>query len=410
LVTAIDSAVDSYITALINDETIGNVDDNHELIVIVFLDPSVPVVPNPSTSSGTIGGDNAKIEIFEFLDDNIRFERCWIDTASNHLADVTRTLSHELAEAISDPFNNGWYQTVPPPAPGSGQISDVCGQPAICDGVAVEAYWSVADKACIVPAKGSHRLSLSSSSDKIESRDSPDLAALIDLGSLCGGPRMFHYLERTYTHDLTIDAMISGYESPIADWTINGIPVPLLDGSIQVPATWDEPGAVGPAPGSVAQFSPFKVNLLRPDSAELRTMRTSSAVTQIRIDVGPNSGNVSLRVAVRVRESFDSGSGYGTTLRSAVLDFEVKCQEVIWSEEYKTAHAHCEYVKHLSVGPDNVFGPPSPGDPARLDDRLANALRELRLAELNVAEIAALVEDNRPELAAALRSFVRQNP
>jgi hypothetical protein len=105
-INVITSALRSYLESLVNDDKIDNVDDNHELIVLIFLDPS-------TQQTGKFSGANTKEEIFEFLDDNIRFQWAWVLTDSNNLDSITRTMSHELVESISDPFHNGWEQTSP---------------------------------------------------------------------------------------------------------------------------------------------------------------------------------------------------------------------------------------------------------------------------------------------------------
>jgi hypothetical protein len=165
----VDAGADNYINGLIDNDAIDNVDDNNELIVIVFLDPSVPNIPYP----GPQGDNGPFVKFDEILDDPYRFQRAWINTSSGQLATVTQILSHELAESISDPFNNGWFQQTPPPAPGAGQIADVCNQNGLSDGIAVTAYWSNADSACIIPTPGVRFVSLSQTTETIRQPDGP---------------------------------------------------------------------------------------------------------------------------------------------------------------------------------------------------------------------------------------------
>ena len=391
----IDSVVASYLDGLLTDNIIENVDDNHELVVVIFLDPSVPN-PTNTNAAGQVSrvfGDNGPIEKFEFLDDNTRFQRCWVNTSSQQLTTVTQTMTHELVEAISDPFNSGWHQTAPPPSATAGQIGDVCNQPALVNGVSVTAYWSNADGACIVPTAGSRSVLLSFVQTKHDKVDGPSKQGFVDFGSLCGGARSFDYMERTYVNALKIDAKLTGYEAPIVNWAINGIPVPILGGSIQIPATWEAeppPAAGAPAP-------------VKPTLATLATFNSGATASEMTINCGPNAGNVSFRVDVSVREAFDAGNGRGSTTRTGVLELDVKNQEIIWGPGYTSAHDNCERVKHLFDGNGVVIGPPQPGDPARLVDRVAEVLRDRsRAREVGLRDVAALVEGSRPELAAAL--------
>ncbi|MGH7584406.1 MAG: hypothetical protein ACREL5_14390 [Gemmatimonadales bacterium] len=102
----------------------------------------------------------------------------------------------------------------------------------------------------------------------------------------------------------------------------------------------------------------------------------------------------------------DSGpSSRGSTRRTAILDLDLKNQELQWSKEFKPATSNCNLLKHLFDGPGVVIGKPRPGDPADLKDRFAEVMRELSVAESNHVKLAELVETSRPELAAALRSL-----
>ncbi len=391
----VDSVVANYLDGLLTDDSIENVDDNHELVVIVFLDPSIPnsINSNAAGQVTTVSGDNGPIEKFEFLDDNTRFQRCWISTSSQQLSTVSQTMTHELVEAISDPFNSGWHQTVPPPGANAGQIGDVCNQPGLVNGVAVTAYWSNADGACIVPTAGSRFVLLSFVQTEHGKVDRPSKEGFVDFGSLCGGGRSFDYFERTYVNALKIDAKLAGYESPIVSWAINGIPVPILIGSIQVPTTWEAeppPAAGMPAP-------------VKPATANLATFNSGPTASEMTISVGPNAGNTSIRVDVSVKEGFDIGSGLGSTARTGVLEIDLKGQEIVWGPGYTDAHDNCERMKHLFDGNGVVIGPPQPGDPADLVDRIVEVLRDRSDGrEAGLRNIAALVGNLRPELAAAL--------
>ena len=399
----IDNAVSAYIGSLVDNDSIDNVDDNHELIVMVFLDPSIPSPINTDSAGKQSGpsGANTPIEIFEFLDDNIRFQYAWITTSSNNLANITQTLSHELVESITDPFNSGWVQTSPPPAPGSEpQIGDVCNQPASINGVWVSAYWSVADNACIVPTSGTRKLSLSQTLDKHEPFDGPNRQGYVNFPIICGGGRYFDYFERTYHNVLTIHAKFDGYETPIVDYTINGQEVSLMSGTVEVDAVWD-------VPRSNPYFPDFN---FKPKTARLATWKPSPMSTELKIDVGPHEGNTSLRIVVTASESFDNpNAGGGSTKRTAILDIDLKNQEVIWGSGHDSAVKNCDHLEHLADGPNVVFGPPRPGDPSEMIDIIIRAVRDQSSGRAeNLMNAAQLVKTSRPELAKALVSLARR--
>ena len=362
----VGNAVFSLIDSLVDDDRIENVDDNHDLIVAVFLDPSVPI-PQNMTGGVTLGANNS-IEKFEFLDDNTRFEYCWIGTAGASAAAIAATFSHELVESITDPFNTGWTQTSPPPSAGQGQIADVCNQNGSSAGTGVVAYWSIADGACIIPTAGARRVSIVTSVQEIARKDGPTQQAFVDMGKLCGAG-FFDYFDLTYHNRVVIRADVQGYESPFAQWTINGQTVPFFTGTLNLEATWE-----------VAPASKYTVIQLHDPVARLLTMASSPGTLQVTADVGPDQGNVLLSISCSVSESFDTASagGLGTSVIKRSTLLEVKNQELVWSEEYKRARKHCREIQGLADGPVTDFGPPRPGDPPDLAQIFVHLLQEFQ--------------------------------
>lgn len=393
----IGAAVHDYIEGKL--DSIDNVDDNHDLIILVFLDPANPQ-PQKMDGAGNVSGSalgaNTWIDDFEFLDDNTRFEWAWIGTSSGLLATVTQIASHELAESISDPFNNGWTQTSPPPPGGQGQISDVCNQNVIVDGVAVTAYWSIADNACVATTAGLRRVTLSQESKLHEPSDGPTLSGFVNLGALCGSG-FYEYKERTFHNSVTIHAKLDGYESPVIEWRINGTIVPIVAGIIEVPATWDR----RPPPAARRPHH----QTARPPTAQLKTLRGAPSSPQISFEVGPGEGDVSLTIEAYVMESFDNSanSGNATSRHTAILELDLKGQQIVWGNGYKDAKKNCDYIHHLANNPGPAIGPPRPGDPAGLLGMVERAIRDdssqRRGLLLNAAEQVRTV---RPDLSAAL--------
>jgi hypothetical protein len=402
-ITFVDNAIYNYVNGLVNADE-DKFDDNHDLIVVVFLDPSIPC-PQSMDAAGNISGasgSNSSLEQFEFLDDNIRFEWVWVCCAGRTLASVTQILSHELVEAISDPFNSGWHQSSPPPAASQGQIGDVCNQPGIVDGVSVSAYWSVADNACILPTAGIRRVGLSQMLTIHEPHDGPERDGYVQFPIICGGGDYFKYKERTYRNQLKIQAQFQGYESPVVAYTINGQVVPVGAGSIEVDADWDIPHSNPLFPD--LDFKPRKATLL--------TWNPGVTSNEISIGVGPDAGNVSLHVTVEVSESFDTpeNSANGTTKRSAVLDVDLLDQEIIWDSRHDDVKKNCDRMEHLSAGVGVVVGPPQPGDPPGLIDMVTRALQEQGAGRGERLKSAAqMIQQSRPEIATALEALAQRS-
>lgn len=398
----IDAAVHAYIEGQLG--SIDEVDDNHNLIILVFLDPANPV-PQKMDGAGNISssvlGANTWIEDYNFLDDNTRFEWAWIGTSSGSLATVTQIMSHELVESITDPFNSGWTQTSPPPPSGQGQISDVCNQNVIVDGVAVTTYWSNADNACVVTTTGLRRVTLSQEVKLHQASDGPPRSGFVNLGALCAAG-YYEYVERTYHNVVTIHAILDHYESPNITWRINGIDVPIITGTIDVPATWDRrPPTHGP------HHPPA-----RPATAHVTTQWLGATSYQLDIDVGPNAGDVSLTIEAFVVESFDnsSNSGQGASQHYAKLDVDLKGQEIVWGSDFKDAKKQCDYNHHLANNPGPAIGPPRPGDPQGLIGMVEQAVRDDGIQKRDLLRsVADQVKAARPELAAALMGMAERS-
>jgi hypothetical protein len=416
-VEVLNTLVWKYIHDLVDNDEIDNVDDNHDLIVVVFLDPNNPQPQNfdnagnviPGAGGGALGA-NYKFEDPNTLDDATRFQYAWI-TTSNGFVGAMRTLSHELAESITDPFKSGWEQNTPAPSPpNDDQISDVCNQPAISGGIPVTAYWSNADIACIVPTPGVRRVSLSQTLTKHEAHDEPQKTGYVNFGKLCGDG-YFDYFERTFANSMNVQADIQGYEQPILTWQINGQPVPLVQtlatipisqATVDVPARWEpEPGISKVIPGPI---KPATATLVIIGGAfSIGGYSFGPGSNAITIGVGPNAGNCSFTITLSVSESFDNGAGSGSSTRTGSVDVTLENQHIIWGKAYQDAKKNCQrLIQQLEKSDDRqeVIGPPHPGDPPNLlniiqralDDHSANRAEGLRNA-------AQLVQAVLPELA-----------
>lgn len=246
--TSTAQAVYSMIDTFRDNNTMGDVTSNHNLIVMTFLDPSVPF-PQTFGPTGayqlTEYGAHSTYEVPRILAPAVRFSFAWIiPRAAQNLSAfdlATSTFGHELAESITNPFvGSGWVQTSPQAGPNAGEIGDICNNhQCVVDGIVVQPYWGIQQAACILPT-GTRYLSLSQSLTKHVSEDGPTQYAEVELGPGCGTGR-FDYVERTWDNVVTIPAAHTGYQIPIFTWSINGIPLPGGSSTTDVKATWDLP-------------------------------------------------------------------------------------------------------------------------------------------------------------------------
>jgi hypothetical protein len=298
-------------------------------------------------------------------------------------------------------------QTNPAPPANQGQIADVCNQPAIVDGVSVVAYWSRADNLCIVPTSGVRSVSsLTYTVTEVARKDGPVRQAYVDLGALCGAA-YFDYHERTYQNLIIVRASLSGYESPIVVWMINGQVVPHLPSSVEVNAEWQLPPA--------SKYAPFLIN--RKATAKLLTSRLSPSAPEMTIGVGPDEGSIKIGVTCSVFESFDSskpdgneaGAGTGSTIRNASILVEAKNQELVWGEAYQQAKKNCDHIRHLSAGGGGGIVGPLPGDPPDLAQILSRLINDTGPEQTSsIRRAAELIRNFSTDVADALISHAER--
>jgi hypothetical protein len=110
------------------------------------------VVCMPSTSAYKPGGLNGEHSVATWYDPvaklNLNPYVAWI--LNGTLDQMTVTISHEIAETISDPRGNG-IQLAPASPTNWNELSDVCASVAYLHGVAVQSYWSQQAGGCIIP-------------------------------------------------------------------------------------------------------------------------------------------------------------------------------------------------------------------------------------------------------------------
>jgi hypothetical protein len=246
-----------------------------------------------------------------------------------------------------------------------------------------------------------------------EPHDGPTQQVFIDLGPLCGGPRIFKYFERTYFNVVRVDSIIKAYGNPVVTWAIDGQPV--SNGTITVPATWDRPPGAATVPSKPASallatetIGPFPVNTDLP----LKYEHYHDQHASLRVRMGPDAGNVTGYITISVQERYEPippeyeiSATQEVNYRTSVAYLDVINQEIILDQASRAAFMNCERIKHLVDQREQAIGPPHPADPDHLEERVRDAIDELIAAELTLTQLAAQVAEHRPELAAALSSL-----
>ena len=136
-----DNQVSTFIDAQITAGTVPGADVDNQTLYCVIM----PKGTNASNTS-FVG------EHTYYTRGSQRIHFAWV-TNSGNLASVTRILSHEIVEAVTDPEGSAFLGVAGTCSQGGWcEIGDVCSSTAVLDGVTVQSYWSNQAGACAVPA------------------------------------------------------------------------------------------------------------------------------------------------------------------------------------------------------------------------------------------------------------------
>ena len=106
------------------------------------------IMPPGVATTSSFSGEHSSAHDTDLFDGDDQ-PYAWV-TNNGTLDNVTQIFSHELAEAVSDPFGDAW-QVDPRNSNSWHEICDVCQSVADLDGVSVTSYYSASDGACVIP-------------------------------------------------------------------------------------------------------------------------------------------------------------------------------------------------------------------------------------------------------------------
>ena len=132
--TITDHDLATFIQGQINAAAIPQPDDHN--VYSVFLSPGVKI----QNEDKAVGYHTSSYGFREIM---VHFDSYVLDVASRDVAAVT--YSHEMAETITDPDLDAWYDDAT-----SNEIGDVCqGHLALAAGYTIQQEWSEADGKCM---------------------------------------------------------------------------------------------------------------------------------------------------------------------------------------------------------------------------------------------------------------------
>lgn len=141
-----DSSVSSLLTTLFARNLVPLPDSENQIdqFYVVFM---------PSTATSATAGAGGKHKFFNWTNPatnkSTKVRYAWVLNNSS-IDFVTAVFSHELVEAYTDPEGT-YIQIQPGNANNWNEVGDICSSVGYVDGIAVQAYWSQKDQACVIP-------------------------------------------------------------------------------------------------------------------------------------------------------------------------------------------------------------------------------------------------------------------
>jgi hypothetical protein len=235
----------------------------------------------------------------------------WSDYGDlDYIVDI---FTHELVETMTEPEpSNQQAWVMNRSINGGNEIGDACNNTADrLDGLLVQAYWSEADKACVIPWHSFSAL-LNSSTDTLDSTTIASDSAPADTGP-CKPPSPYTWYVKQHHQQVTFTATTQGLDPPVFAWTVGGQPVSGT-GSVAVTVDADHPDKDGPHTARAPV-----------------TVRFEEAGQTLRL-FNPADGSYSVAVTVTISDGRGAGSRRSTRALNNSAVFTG--QEFVWEDQY----------------------------------------------------------------------------
>lgn len=141
----------NLVLRLIDDGQFPDPDDDGGRILYMVFMPSGTNPPQIEGTPYTEFGAHSDPEDSDSL--GLDKDYAWVGWISHRSLDgITKTFSHELVEAITDPEGQDRAWVMNRKINGGVEIGDACNHAVdLVDGITVQAYWSERHKACVIP-------------------------------------------------------------------------------------------------------------------------------------------------------------------------------------------------------------------------------------------------------------------
>lgn len=337
-------AVVKLVQALIDDDKLPDPDDGPRIIHVV-------VMPNTFTVTDQFVGDHRSYDkSFPFGGD--RFWAGWVEFDPD-VNQTIRVITHEIAETLVDPENNGWRWS--PLVPGDIR-TEFCdgseGQNAFVNDVMVQAHWSDRHNAPIIPIDGDYAAQLDVRVKEIH-REEVDSGRFVPPNNFCRPEHPeccfdgMDYSWRTYqmVEVARIGLNLKRFRQPNVRWFIEGQPAIV--------------GAPHPVTAELETYSGLTATI----TPTPITLTCEIQVNPPRLKITPNSvhGNFAVTVSCEVTDDSITGNPLVNVMATPHVAVGFRGEETLLPDDYIEKLGRCLHAmleRYVDVyNPTGVSGP-----------------------------------------------------
>lgn len=331
-VRSISEQVVDLIDDLIDDDVFPDPDEGPRMLFVVVL-------PDGFTLGQAAGGAHRYDYDFDFPFDSDNYWAGWVRPNADRDR-MMRVISHEVVEMMTDPELDAWHTEVDSP---TNEISDAgfsggtpampnIAQAAFVNGARVQSYWSNKHGAPIIPIDRDYSAQLKARIQELSRHEvgsgtftinDTDRVGCPTIPECCIDDRDYAWRVDGLNERARVTLEVRRYASPIATWSINGIPVA---GASTITLNLDVEEFFGR--DAVVKNRPV-------------TLRYSA--TNMRLDVFAENvdGNCEVEISCSVRDGSITGNLATDVIATPTITLGFTCAELLLDDSYNRQKSAC---------------------------------------------------------------------
>lgn len=335
---------------LIQDDVFPDPDDGPRICFIVLMPDGFTV-----TEGSVVGAHNDTYGKDGPFDVD-RFWAGWVRPEPTDPMQTMVTVCHELTEMLVDPEDNGWKWK--PDIPGDLK-TELCdgseGQNGYINDVRVQAYWSNAHNAPIIPLDRDYAAQLYArvreTSRRIQDEGTFNPASPLcspDFPECCFGDRKYRWYHYAIEEQATVRLRWQRFQQPVAAWTINGHAI-SGENDLTIPVTMEV------SSGMSSSIGPRNVTL----HYKVRTDPAGLDIHPVAAD-----GNFELDIACVVTDGAITGAPTVNVEAPLQITLDFRCAETLPENAYTDQLSRCHAAQiRKFIHQYKPTAKPGPGEP-----------------------------------------------